>query len=70
MLLTGFEPFTGDETNPSKDAVIGVARTWDGPARLEVDILPLRHIVTALRIAVDTTVSTEDDIHAAGGALH
>ncbi|MDD7961773.1 pyroglutamyl-peptidase I [Microbacterium thalli] len=41
VLLTGFEPFAGDSTNPSGDAVTRVAEEWDGPERLVVEILPV-----------------------------
>ncbi|MDN8550191.1 pyroglutamyl-peptidase I [Microbacterium sp. NM3R9] len=41
VLLTGFEPFAGDATNPSGDAVARVAEEWDGPERLVVEILPV-----------------------------
>ncbi|MDD7929190.1 pyroglutamyl-peptidase I [Microbacterium thalli] len=41
VLLTGFEPFAGDATNPSGDAVTRVAEEWDGPERLVVEILPV-----------------------------
>ena len=41
VLLTGFEPFAGDPTNPSGDAVTRVAAEWDGPAELLTAILPV-----------------------------
>ncbi|MGZ0069820.1 pyroglutamyl-peptidase I [Microbacterium arborescens] len=41
VLLTGFEPFAGDATNPSGDAVRRVAREWDGPENLVTAVLPV-----------------------------
>lgn len=41
VLLTGFEPFAGDATNPSGDAVTRVAEEWGGPERLVVAVLPV-----------------------------
>lgn len=41
VLLTGFAPFGGEETNPSWDAVREVARTWTGDAVLHVRELPV-----------------------------
>lgn len=41
VLLTGFAPFGGEETNPSWDAVREVARTWTGDAALHVRELPV-----------------------------
>ena len=34
VLLTGFEPFGGDSSNPSGDAVRLVAAAWTGPETL------------------------------------
>ncbi|ROP72892.1 pyroglutamyl-peptidase [Curtobacterium sp. PhB115] len=41
VLLTAFEPFGGAERNPSWDAVQRVAETWDGPATVVVEQLPV-----------------------------
>ncbi len=41
VLLTGFEPFAGDATNPSGDAVRLVADQWDGPEQLVTAVLPV-----------------------------
>lgn len=41
VLLTGFEPFADDATNPSGDAVRLVARSWRGPERLVTAVLPV-----------------------------
>lgn len=40
-LLTGFEPFGGDATNPSGLAVRRVAASWNGPAELITAVLPV-----------------------------
>jgi len=41
VLLTAFEPFGGDHRNPSWDAVQQLAASWDGPADLAVEQLPV-----------------------------
>lgn len=41
MLLTGFEPFGGDASNPSGEAVHLVAERWDGPEELVTAVLPV-----------------------------
>lgn len=41
VLLTGFEPFAGDATNPSGEAVRAVAAGWSGPEELIVEVLPV-----------------------------
>ncbi|SDQ83557.1 pyroglutamyl-peptidase I [Microbacterium sp. cf332] len=41
VLLTGFEPFAGDATNPSGDAVRRVADHWEGPEQLVTAVLPV-----------------------------
>ena len=41
VLLTGFEPFAGDQTNPSGDAVVRLGAAWNGPARLVTAVLPV-----------------------------
>lgn len=41
LLLTGFEPFGGDSSNPSGDAVRVVAERWPGSAKLVTAILPV-----------------------------
>ena len=40
-LLTGFEPFGPDETNPSGDAVRMIGSSWADRERLVTDILPV-----------------------------
>ncbi len=41
VLLTGFEPFAEDATNPSGDAVRRVADQWEGPEQLVTAVLPV-----------------------------
>ncbi|SFS00775.1 pyroglutamyl-peptidase [Microbacterium sp. cf046] len=41
VLLTGFEPFGGDQTNPSGAAVHLVAAQWSGPEVLITAVLPV-----------------------------
>lgn len=49
VLLTGFEPFAGDATNPSGDAVRAVENRWAGPERLIVEVLPVAFDAAAAR---------------------
>lgn len=55
VLLTGFEPFAGDATNPSGDAVRLVDTRWTGPERLVTAVLPVAFDAAAaqLRRAID-----------------
>jgi len=41
VLLTGFEPFGGETTNPSWSTVQEVARTWSGPENVVTVELPV-----------------------------
>lgn len=50
VLLTGFEPFGGDASNPSGDAVRLVAERWDGPEKLVVAVLPVTFDGAAARM--------------------
>lgn len=50
VLLTGFEPFGGDPTNPSGEAVRQVEARWDRPERLVVDVLPVSFVGAAARM--------------------
>lgn len=50
VLLTGFEPFAGDGTNPSGAAVRLVEATWDRPEQLIVDVLPVEFEAAATRL--------------------
>lgn len=61
VLVTGFEPFGGDETNASWEVAREVARTWERPEALVVERLPvtfagaplaLREAITRVRPAV------------------
>jgi pyroglutamyl-peptidase len=51
VLLTGFEPFAGDATNPSGEAVRLVASRWDGPELLVTDVLPVTFAGAARRLS-------------------
>ena len=54
VLLTGFEPFAGDATNPSGDAVLRIAGEWNEPETLVAAVLPVefraarRHLLELL----------------------
>jgi pyroglutamyl-peptidase len=50
VLLTGFEPFAGDATNPSGEAVRLVGQRWSGPETLVVDVLPVTFEGAAARL--------------------
>lgn len=50
VLLTGFEPFAGDATNPSGDAVRLVAARWSGSERLVVEVLQVVFASAAERL--------------------
>jgi pyroglutamyl-peptidase len=41
VLLTGFEPFGGDPSNPSGEAVHLVSERWSGPEELVTAVLPV-----------------------------
>ena len=43
MLLTGFEPFAGDPSNPSWDAVSAVAAGWRGTGAVHARRLPVAY---------------------------
>lgn len=51
VLLTGFEPFAGDATNPSGDAVRAVRARWAGPERLITEVLPVTFDGAIARLA-------------------
>lgn len=51
VVLTGFEPFAGDATNPSGEAARLVASRWDGPALLVTDVLPVTFAGAARRLS-------------------
>lgn len=50
VLLTGFEPFTGDAVNPSEEAVHLVALRWSGPEELITAVLPVTFAGAAARM--------------------
>lgn len=50
VLLTGFEPFAGDATNPSGDAVRVVEKRWTGDEALVVEVLPVAFEAAATRL--------------------
>jgi pyroglutamyl-peptidase len=54
VLLTGFEPFDGDASNPSWTAVQEVRDRWDGDAEIQVRQLPVdfARVDDALRAAL------------------
>lgn len=66
VLLTGFEPFAGDATNPSGDAVRLVAADWGGPERLVVEILPVE-FDRAGRTLAELIATHEPDVVVATG---
>ncbi len=50
VLLTGFEPFAGDGSNPSGEAVRLVAGSWAGPETLITSVLPVTFTGAAERL--------------------
>ncbi|WP_417562010.1 pyroglutamyl-peptidase I [Microbacterium sp.] len=50
VLLTGFEPFAGDATNPSGDAVRLVAERWGEPEPLATAVLPVSFDTAAAQL--------------------
>ncbi|MCP2637353.1 pyroglutamyl-peptidase I [Microbacterium sp. HD4P20] len=50
VLLTGFEPFGGDPTNPSGDAVREMSARWSGPEDLVTTVLPVTFAGAAERL--------------------
>ena len=61
MLLTGFEPFGGETTNPSWSAVREVERTWAGPERMHVLELPV-DFATVDRVLAEALDAIRPDI--------
>ena len=55
VLLTAFEPFGGDAVNPSWEAAQRLAATWDGPATLVVEQLPVVFAEERSRLAAVIT---------------
>ncbi len=66
VLLTGFEPFAGDVTNPSGDAVRMVADQWDEPEKLVTAVLPVE-FDRARRSLLELIAMHEPDVVIATG---
>ncbi|MDF2920962.1 MAG: pyroglutamyl-peptidase [Microbacterium sp.] len=66
VLLTGFEPFAGDATNPSGDAVRMVADQWDEPEQLVTAVLPVE-FDRARRSLLELIATHEPDVVIATG---
>ncbi|MCI1749702.1 MAG: hypothetical protein LKI24_17710 [Acidipropionibacterium sp.] len=66
VLLTGFEPFAGDATNPSGDAVRLVGEAWTGGERLVTAVLPVAFARAAERMRELIDAHSPDVILATG----
>ncbi|WP_404432097.1 pyroglutamyl-peptidase I [Microbacterium lacus] len=66
VLLTGFEPFGGDASNPSGVAVRRVAERWTGPDVLITDVLPVTFSGAAERLRELIAQHSPDVVVAAG----
>lgn len=66
ILLTGFEPFAGDATNPSGDAVRLVAERWSGPGTLVAEVLPVVFAEASARLAALIRAHSPDVVLAVG----
>lgn len=66
VLLTGFEPFAGDTTNPSGDAVRKVADQWDEPEQLVTAVIPVA-FDRARRSLLELIATHEPDVVVATG---
>lgn len=66
VLLTGFEPFGGDDVNPSGDAVALVAAEWTGPAELVTAVLPVTFAGAATRMRELIAAHSPDTVIATG----
>src|SRR6478609_8159857 len=66
VLLTGFEPFGGDLSNPSGAAVILVASRWEGPEALVTAVLPVTFAGAAERMRELLAEHRPDIVIAAG----
>lgn len=66
ILLTGFEPFAGADSNPSWDAVALVAANWSGPAELHVARLPTAFEESAERLQALIDLLRPDIVVATG----
>ena len=66
VLLTGFEPFGGDASNPSGEAVRLVAERWDGPEELATAVLPVAFQGAAQRLRSLVAAHRPDVVIATG----
>src|SRR5829696_8625317 len=66
VLLTGFEPFGGDSSNPSGAAVRVVAQRWTGPEILITEVLPVTFAGAAGRLRELLAAHRPDVVVAAG----
>ncbi|MBD3751764.1 pyroglutamyl-peptidase I [Microbacterium schleiferi] len=66
VLMTGFEPFAGDQSNPSGDAVVRLAAAWTGPARLVTAILPV-DFTRASALLIELVAANRPDVVIATG---
>lgn len=66
VLLTGFEPFAGDATNPSGDAVRLLGEAWTGNEHLVTAVLPVAFARAAEQIRELIDARSPDVILATG----
>ncbi|GAA4677470.1 pyroglutamyl-peptidase I [Frondihabitans cladoniiphilus] len=66
ILLTGFEPFAGAESNPSGQAVELVASRWNRPETLVTSILPVEFDAAGAALATLVADHSPDVVLAAG----
>lgn len=66
VVLTGFEPFAGDQSNPSGEVVRRLADEWDGPEALVTDVLPVAFDAAAHRMR-DLIATHDPDVVIATG---
>lgn len=66
ILLTGFEPFGGDASNPSGEAVHLVAAEWEGPETLVTAVLPVAFAAAGERMRELVAAHAPDLVIATG----
>lgn len=66
VLLTGFEPFGGDSSNPSGEAVHAVAAHWGGRELLVTAVLPVTFAGASARLRELIAAHTPDVVIAVG----
>ncbi|WP_022879680.1 pyroglutamyl-peptidase I [Microbacterium sp. B19] len=66
IVLTGFEPFAGDATNPSGDAVRLLAERWAGPETLVSEVLPVEFAGASARLRALIREHSPDVVLAVG----